>query len=150
MRVALLGCVLGVSLLSSGLHAQGESTPGVQNPQRAWQNWALNCQGCHRPDGTGSAATTPSLAGTTAKFLWVAQGREYLSRVPGVASSPLNDNDLAEILNWMLYRFDRDHIPADFLPYTAAEVKELRARPLRLEAAQMRAGLLAQAEAKGP
>src|SRR6204780_4386811 len=120
---------------------------GVTNVQLAWQNWTLNCQGCHRLDGSGSDGTAPSLAGTVAKFLWVPGGREYLIRVPGVATSPLSDEDLAEVVNWMLWRFDREHLPASFRPYTAAEIAPLRARPLRLEASQMRSSLLSQAQA---
>ena len=123
---------------------------GVSNVALAWQNWTLNCQGCHRLDGTGSDTTAPSLAGTVAKFLWAPGGREYLVRVPGVATSPLSDADLAEVVNWMLWRFDREHLPANFRPYTAAEVGPLRSRPLRLEAAPMRADLLSKAEASGP
>jgi cytochrome c553 len=140
-------------LLAAGaaptLHAQvpAPQPAGVQNSQRAWQNWTLNCQGCHRPDGTGSAGTTPSVAGTVAKFLSVAQGREYLTRVPGVATSALSDQELSEVLNWMLWRFDREDMPADFVPFTAAEVGDFRKRPLRLEASQMRGELLVKAGA---
>ncbi len=123
---------------------------GVQNSQRAWQNWTLNCQGCHRPDGTGSMATTPSVAHTVSRFLRVDRGREYLARVPGVATSPLSDADLAELLNWMLWRFDPEHVPGDFRAFSAAEVGELRKRPLRLEASQMRTELLAKADADVP
>jgi hypothetical protein len=119
---------------------------GVANPQRAWQNWTLNCQGCHRPDGTGSAGTAPSLAGTVSRFLSVPGGREYLGRVPGVATSPLPDADLAELMNWIFWRFDKEHLPADFVPFTAEELKLLRGRPLRLEASQMRADLLKKAD----
>lgn len=121
--------------------------PGVQNPQRAWQNWTLNCQGCHRPDGSGSAGTTPSVAGTVSRFLSVERGREYLVRVPGVATSPLTDAELSEVLNWMLWRFDPGHLPADFPAFSAAEVGQLRKHPLRLEASQMRSELLAKADA---
>jgi cytochrome c553 len=124
-----------------------ESSPaGVENPQRAWQHWTLNCQGCHRPDGTGSDGTAPSLAGTVARFLSAPGGREYLCRVPGVATSPLGDADLAELMNWILWRFDRQHLPANFQPFTAAEMGRLRTRPLRLEASQMRADLLHKAD----
>ena len=119
---------------------------GVDNAQRAWQHWTLNCQGCHRPDGTGSAGTAPSLAGTVARFLSVPGGREYLGRVPGVATSPLSSADLSEVVNWMLWRFDKEHIPANFQPYTAAEIGQLRGAPLRLEASQMRAELLKRAD----
>jgi cytochrome c553 len=141
--------ILLAGMAAPVLHAQAAAPQpaGVQNSQRAWQNWTLNCQGCHRPDGTGSAGTTPGVAGTVAKFLAVARGREYLARVPGVATSPLSDGDLSEVLNWMLWRFDREDLPADFVPFTAAEVAGLRKRPLRLEASQMRSELLAKAGA---
>jgi mono/diheme cytochrome c family protein len=124
--------------------------PGVANARRAWQNWTLNCQGCHRPDGTGSEGTAPSLAGTVAKFLWPPGGREYLIRVPGVATSPLSSEELAEVVNWMLWRFDREHLPRAFQPFTETEVARWRTQPLRLEASQMRSDLLAKAEAAGP
>jgi hypothetical protein len=124
-----------------------ESVPaGVDNPQRAWQHWTLNCQGCHRQDGTGTDATAPSLAGTVARFLSVPGGREYLGRVPGVATSPLSNADLAEVVNWMLWRFDKEHLPANFQPFTATEMGQLRSSPLRMEAAQMRADLLKKAD----
>ena len=119
---------------------------GVDNPQRAWQHWTLNCQGCHRPDGTGSTGTAPSLAGTVARFLSVPRGREYLGRVPGVATSPLSNADLSEVMNWMLWRFDKEHLPVNFQPFTAAEIGQLRSAPLRLEASQMRAALLQKAD----
>jgi hypothetical protein len=122
------------------------SPAGVDNPQRAWQHWTLNCQGCHRPDGTGSAGTTPSLAGTVGRFLSVPGGREYLGRVPGVATSALSNADLSELMNWMLWRFDKEHVPANFQPFTAAELGQLRSAPLRLEASQMRADLLKKAD----
>ena len=121
---------------------------GVSNVQRAWQNWTLNCQGCH-VDGNGSSSTAPRLAGTVARFVSVPGGREYLGRVPGVATSPLSDADLAEVMNWMLWRLDKQHLPATYRPFSAAEIGRLRAQPLRLEAAQMRAELLAKADATG-
>jgi mono/diheme cytochrome c family protein len=126
-----------------------QSAPGVDNPQRAWQHWTLNCQGCHRPDGTGSAGTTPSLAGTVGRFLSVPGGREYLGRVPGVATSALSNADLSELMNWVVWRFDKEHLPANFQPFTAAELGQLRSAPLRLEASQMRADLLKKADESG-
>ena len=115
---------------------------GVDNPQRAWQHWTLNCQGCHRPDGHGSPGAAPDIAGSVAKFLRVDGGREYLARVPGVATSPLSSSDLAEVLNWMLWRFDPGDMPTEFRPYTDEELGRLRTQPLRNEAAQVRSALL--------
>lgn len=156
-RTALIAGLTMVLLAWPGARASDSAAPqagappaGVENPQRAWQNWTLNCQGCHRLDGSGSDATAPGIAGTVAKFLWVPGGREYLIRVPGVATSPLADADLAEVMNWMLWRFDREHLPASFKPFTAAEIAPLRARPLRLEASQMRSALLSQVDAQVP
>lgn len=120
--------------------------PGVGDMRRAWQHWTLNCQGCHRPDGSGSPDTAPRIAGNVAKFLHADGGRAYLGQVPGVASSPLPSADLAEVLNWMLWRFDRADVPAAFQPYTADEVDGLRRTPLHLGASEKRRELLAQAQ----
>jgi mono/diheme cytochrome c family protein len=146
--VAGLLWVAGLCWTGATAAAQARSAAapaGVANPQRAWQNWTLNCQGCHRQDGTGSEGTAPSLAGTVAKFLTVPGGREYLGRVPGVATSALPSAELAEVMNWMFWRFDREHLPADFLPFSAEEIGRLRTQPLRLEASEMRSTLLKQA-----
>jgi cytochrome c553 len=148
LSAAALASAATAAVLAAASADDGNGTApaGVENAQRAWQHWTLNCQGCHRPDGTGTDQTAPSLAGTVARFLSVPGGREYLSRVPGVAASALSDADLAEVMNWMLWRFDKEHLPADFQPYTAAEIGQLRTRPLRLEASQIRAALLKKAD----
>jgi hypothetical protein len=69
-----------------------------------------------------------------------------LGRVPGVATSQLSNADLANIMNWILWRFDKEDIPADFQPFTARELGELRTKPLRLDITRVRASLLAKAE----
>jgi mono/diheme cytochrome c family protein len=145
-----LGAALALGAAVAGIAAApsppADAPAGVANPERAWQNWTLNCQGCHRQDGTGSAGTAPSLAGTVSKFLTVPGGREYLGRVPGVATSALPSADLAEVMNWMFWRFDKEHLPADFVPFTAEEIGRLRSQPLRLEASRMRSDLLKKAD----
>lgn len=104
--------------------------------------WMLNCQGCHRADGTATGDQVPALQGTVAKFLSVPGGREYLIRVPGVSMAPLNDESIAALTNWMLLEFDRENIPADFTGYTADEVGRLRKTPYKTEASLIRAGLI--------
>lgn len=121
-----------------------EPIPGVANAARARQNWMLACQGCHRADATGTPQTTPTMAGFVARFLHVPGGREYLAQVPGVATAALSDADLAEVVNWSLVRFDAANIPADFKPYTPAEVGRLRLKPLRAEAMTVRASMVAR------
>lgn len=121
--------------------AASAETPGVQSEARAKMNWMLNCQGCHQPDASGSANGAPSMANEVARFLSVEGGREYLTRVPGVANAGLADDQLAELLNWTLSTFDKAHLPADFAPFTKEEMTAGRARPLVSEAAVMRAAL---------
>jgi hypothetical protein len=59
----------------------------------------------------------------------------------------LSNEALAELPNWMLWRFDLKDIPADFRPYTAEEVGQLRSRPLHGETSRLRRRLLQQAGA---
>jgi mono/diheme cytochrome c family protein len=96
----------------------------------AGADYMLHCQGCHGPDGAGAVGAAPAFGGQVAKFLTVAGGREYLVRVPGTAQSALDDARTAALLNWLLRRFDPDDVPADFVPYTAAEIHPLRRAPL--------------------
>jgi mono/diheme cytochrome c family protein len=112
-------------------------------------DYALNCQGCHLANGAGTPGSVPALAGSVAKFLSVPGGREYLVRVPGVAQSTLEDAELAEVLNWMLARFDSEHVPAGFRPYTGDEVGRLRKNPLT-NVVRVRSELLAPADPPRP
>jgi hypothetical protein len=90
----------------------------------------LHCQGCHRPDGSGLPGAVPDLRGHVSVVLRSAEGRAFLVRVPGSANAPLSDRALAELLDWLVRRFDPAHLPADYVPYSAAEVAALRARTL--------------------
>jgi mono/diheme cytochrome c family protein len=105
-------------------------------------NYMLHCQGCHRPDGSGLAGEVPDLRGQVARFLAAPGGRAFLVQVPGAANAPLSDGDLAALLDWLLRRFDPEHVPTGLAPYTAEEVGALRARPLS-KVKETRAALLA-------
>jgi hypothetical protein len=89
------------------------------------QLYMLNCWGCHRPNGEGIPGTAPPLRGAV-DFLRVPGGREYLISVPGVALSPLSNEQAAAVMNWILRSFSKDRIPADFRPYTADEIGKAR------------------------
>jgi mono/diheme cytochrome c family protein len=102
----------------------------VVHAQTPALDYVLNCQGCHRADGTGTPGSVPALAGSAGRFLAVPGGREFLVRVPGVAQSALDDAATAALLNWLLDHFSRDDLPRDFQPYTAAEIARLRHNPL--------------------
>ena len=70
----------------------------------------INCQGCHLADGTGKKngqRAQYERRGYT-NFWAVPGGREFLVQVPGSANAPLNDAELAELLNWMLESLSTD------------------------------------------
>ena len=99
------------------------------NAERARVNYMLNCQGCHLPDGDG-VGDIPRMKGFVGNFLRVPGGREFVVRVPGSANAALDDEALAELLNWMLLEISAAQLPENFAPYTAEEVGRYRAQPL--------------------
>ena len=106
------------------------------------QLYMLNCWGCHRPNGEGIPGTAPPLRGAV-DFLRVPGGREYLISVPGVALSPLSNEQAADVMNWILKSFSKERVPADFKPYTADEVAKARTTHL-LDIKKARAELVAE------
>jgi mono/diheme cytochrome c family protein len=104
-------------------------------------NYQLYCQGCHSPTGAGSGSV-PKLDGHVGTFLRSEEGRRFLIRVPGAATSVLNDDELARVLNWMVMEFGGESIPPEFEPYTPEEVASIRHAPLT-EISAYRAGILA-------
>jgi mono/diheme cytochrome c family protein len=106
------------------------------------QLYMLNCWGCHRPNGEGIPGTAPPLRGAV-DFLRVPGGREYLISVPGVALSPLSNQQAAEVMNWILKSFSKNQLPPDFKPYTADEIARARATHL-LDIKKARADLITE------
>ena len=117
-------------------------TVQAQEMTSARLNYILHCQGCHLVDGGGTATKVPALKHEVGRFLQVKGGREYLIQVPGTSQSALTDNEVSEVLNWILETFSADEIPADFSPYTEEEITRHR-QPLANVSA-VRAGLVRQ------
>lgn len=98
----------------------------AQAEDRVRANYLLACRGCHLVDGSGVPPEVPSLRDTLGQFVKSAEGRGYLVRVPGVAQSRLNDEELAEVINWILTKFNAASLPKDFRPFSAREVAAVR------------------------
>jgi len=92
--------------------------------------YTLNCWGCHQPHAEGIPGTVPRLAHSMGYFLATPEGRVYLVQVPGVANSPLNDEQIVQVLNWLLITFNKDELPKDFKPYSIEEIRKWRPHPL--------------------
>jgi len=101
-------------------------------------DYLMHCAGCHLADASGVPPYVPSLVGPLGRIASSPEGRDYLARVPGAAQTPLSDEELAAVLNWLLFEFNRETLPQDFKPLRAAEVGRSRARvladPLKLRA----------------
>ena len=91
------------------------------------ESFILHCSGCHRVDGSGVEGVAPDLR-KIGPLLRSDAGRAYLARVPGVAQAPLNDEELAGLLNWVLTEIASS---APNPAYSAQEVGALRVNPLR-------------------
>jgi len=93
-------------------------------------NYQLQCMGCHHADGAGEEGRVPSVRRTLVPFSALAEGRDFVLRVPGVAQAPLADAEIAALLNWMARNLSDVPVPPDFVDYTADEVGRARHRPL--------------------
>ena len=130
----LLGVFLPLTTLAT--------PPGVSSADRARVNYMLNCQGCHGPDGTGTAdGVVPAMDDFVGQFLKVEGGRRFLVQVPGSANAAVSNEQLAELLNWMLFEISPAQVPQEFVPYSAEEVATYRAQPL-VNVEEVREGLI--------
>ncbi len=93
---------------------------------RASVNYMLHCRGCHLPDAQGYSDQVPRMKNFVGYFLHSQEGREFVIRVPGVATSSLPDDQLTELMNWLLLTYSSEQLPAPFVPYSVAEVAALR------------------------
>lgn len=94
------------------------------------QDYMLNCMGCHGTEAQGVPGKVPPLAGSLGLFMRTAEGRDYVLRVPGAASSALSDAELAAVLNWIAIRFDGGGASNKPTPFSGDEVSRSRHRPL--------------------
>jgi hypothetical protein len=89
--------------------------------------YTLNCSGCHGAGGKGVPEVGIPNLNEAGRFVSTELGRKYLIQVPGLSQSRLDDATAARLLNWILGQFSTNPLPADFAPYTPAEVARFRA-----------------------
>lgn len=96
------------------------------NDHRARTNYMIHCQGCHLPEAVGFVGKVPRMKDFVGYFLHSDEGREFVIRVPGVATSSLPDDELTEMMNWLLLTYSADQLPQPFVPFSTQEVAALR------------------------
>lgn len=124
-------------------NAPATATSGaIALEDKAGFQWAMNCQGCHGPNGEGHPDRDVPTMVDVAAFQKIPDGREFLVRVPGVSRSPLNDEDLTYLLNWMVRTMGSSSQIDKRLEFSQEEVATLRQRPLVDELKQVRRNLI--------
>lgn len=141
-RIRVAGYLAGplLALLLSGTTLASEPT----SPTQKWQptgaqhvargrpaasNYLLRCAGCHGLDGAGViTGGIPPFPGFIDAFFKDEESRLYLMHVPGVISASLTDQEIAEVMNYVLDRWSNPDHGATY--FTAAEVTHLREQPV--------------------
>lgn len=122
--------------------------PSVAVTTHARSHYVLHCAGCHGVAGAGAPEKYVPGLQQLGLFLNVPGGREFVISVPGVMGSGLDDQQVAEVANWLLATMAKDSVPAGHQPYTTAEVTQARAKPL-VDVAAERRRLVERARAAG-
>jgi cytochrome c553 len=112
---------------TAGAPAAGAPAAQFPQPQR---DYILACGGCHGLNGVSNSSLVPSLKGLVGYYLYLPEGRAYLPRLPNVAFSTLNDEQLAAVLNYIVFDLGAGSAPAGTRPYRAGEVGKWRRQPL--------------------
>jgi mono/diheme cytochrome c family protein len=116
---------------------------GVANAGGA-EIFSANCVICHQANAQGIPGMYPPLADSIGSYVAVPAGRAYLVHVVSFGMTgtvsvhgqtyngmmqpwpKLKDEDLAQVLNYVLTTFNTKLLPRDFPPLTSAEVKKYR------------------------
>jgi hypothetical protein len=86
-------------------------------------DYVEHCAGCHGVQGLSAPAKLPELRGRVGYMMCDADTRAYLLRLPNIAKSRLTDNQqLADMLNFMIFGMGGESVLPGTQPFTAAEV----------------------------
>ncbi len=114
--------------LAPALAYAASDLPELTNPE---SDYVEHCSGCHGMQGDSYPAEIPVLRDRIGYFMCTQEGREYLIRLPNVAYSPIpNNQQLADMMNFVVFGLGGTSAPKDARPFTAAEVGRLRTRAL--------------------
>lgn len=96
------------------------------NADNGHKNYLLHCRGCHTPTGAAIPAINMPSLHELGPLLGSDEGRQYIVQIPGVAHTPLDDEEVAEVLNWIVKNFNAEAFTSGFKLFTASEVAQAR------------------------
>jgi mono/diheme cytochrome c family protein len=135
-----LACAVALAAGAGAARADGHNT------------FISNCAVCHQPDGKGAPSVYPPLADSVGRYVALKEGRAYMIDVVSFGMGgkidsggesfegdmppwpQLSDQDVADVLTYVLTGFNAKLLPADFKPISADEVKAERAKQLNAAA----------------
>lgn len=110
-------------------------------------NYLLRCSGCHGLEGDGViAGGIPPFPGFIDIFFRDEESRLYLMHVPGVVSASLTDQEIAEVMNYVLDRWGTPGSNAAY--FSEEEVTHLRAKSVP-DVVVLRRSITARLEQEG-
>lgn len=140
------GCIAAILLLIGAapvFHAAAGSFEGrplpsaITDPVLARSDYLENCGGCHGIHGISAPAQLPELRDRVGWFMCTPGARAYLIRLPNIAHSRITDNQqLADLLNFVVFGLGGASVPPGTRPFTAAEVTQ--ERPFVLSSASLK------------
>jgi len=99
----------------------------ISDPVLARSDYVENCGGCHGVQGLSAPAELPELRDRVGYFMCTPESRAYLIRLPNVAHSRITDNQqLADLVNFVIFGLGGASTPPDTRPFTAEEVAHER------------------------
>lgn len=149
-RIRFPNFLIVCSIVLLGLAGTSGARAAIQT--HTVTNYLTHCGGCHGIEGISGKTFVPTLRDQVGWFACSPEGRDYLVRVPGISMSLIRDDgELADVLNFVLFRLGGASTPAGTRPFTAAEVHKLRAQPLQTDDLMaLRAEVLSRARAACP
>jgi hypothetical protein len=101
--------------------------PQLQELTLPQSDYIEHCGGCHGIQGSSAPAMIPVLRDRVGFFMCLPESRRYLIRLPNVAHSRITDNDqLADLMNFVVFGLGKASTPPNALPFTGPEVAEQR------------------------
>lgn len=122
--VALLGALLQVA--SAAADVPSPTSASIPAINHTVSNYLQSCGGCHGIQGRSAIGLVPQLRDRVGWFLCTPEGRDFIVQLPDVAFAGVSDQELADVLNFMMFDLAGASTPKGAKPYSAAEVKQLR------------------------
>jgi len=131
--LTLFGAMMVLAL--SVFNAMAEQAPAnasplaamIADPALARSDYIEHCGGCHGVDGRSAPAQLPELHGRVGYLMCTPESRAYLIRLPNIAHSRITDNQqLADLVNFVIFGLGGISAPPGTKPFTAAEVAHER------------------------